>query len=258
MSGSQLDELHARVQLLGAAVQEAVATAREAKHHVEQQARTRPRSPDQPSMGTLVDERLRGFETFIIRRVREEAAQALAASSSGSAASAPTTTSSGGRRLEILLEAQRTRGAAVEQRLVHLESKLNALTADVVSQAQAEVTHRKHLAATLGAKLEARAAAEAQRAASERRGEEEEAVVQVAQHVAQALAAMHARVDEQHAELARWREQSYELMRGTVAEVVALRADNARLRDELEGVRRHLRHGDDGSDSSGVRRRGAE
>ncbi|CAG9582826.1 hypothetical protein LMJF_35_4680 [Leishmania major strain Friedlin] len=60
------------------------------------------------------------------------------------------------------------------------------------------------------------------------------------QNVTRALAAMHERVEQQHAELTRWHRQNYKLMCTMVVHVNWREEDHRQLRDELVNVRQQL------------------
>lgn len=239
----QVDELRATVRLLSAAVQEALLAAQAAQRDMRKRREDEAQARCGPSpalTAEAVQERLSAFETYIIRRVREETTRVppnsgAARSSAGPTADAP----AGSRRLEIQLEAQRTRTVALEQRLAHLEAKLNAMMADVVAQAQTDATQRRQLVATVDAKIQALTAAETE--ANSSRRAVEEADLPLLQHVLQAMAAMHARVEEQHAQLNRWHEQNYQLMLAVVAQMRHLENENAGLLREMAALRQHIR-----------------
>ncbi|TPP44725.1 hypothetical protein CGC21_7790 [Leishmania donovani] len=141
MSSSQSEEVSAAVRPLSTAVQEALQAPQDAQRQPQLQ------SPAAPA------------PYFIIRHTREESSGAFAGASGQLGARetsaaryilAPAGTGTlafcgllSAQRLEVHLDAQGTGGAAVEQRLVHLEAKLNALR-NAVAQAPAERVKQQH------------------------------------------------------------------------------------------------------------------
>ncbi|KPI90738.1 hypothetical protein ABL78_0174 [Leptomonas seymouri] len=245
------------------AVDDALRIAHEALHRVQQQQRERPHGLNEDAL----HERLCAFETFIIRRIREVTARAPApdihyvdtgkgqddanAPTASSTSGAPTTAALLGHKVELQLEAQRTRSTAMEQRLGQMESKLNALMTDVVTQSQREAAHHKQLTSMLHEQVDAELRSAVASLENFARQKEEDGRlassrappdvvdVSVMHHVATALTAMHERVEEQHLQLTQWQQQQYALMDAVVKQMNGLKSENAELRQELFRLRNH-------------------
>lgn len=243
---TQLQRVCGEVAELRSAVDEALYTAQEAIHRVQELATgelASHRGPSPPpgiSEDTL-HEHLCAFEAFIIGRVREENAEAAKTVRGAPAAPerSPSDATVAGRKVELQLEAQRTRTAAMEHRLGQLESKLNALMTDVVAQSQREAAHQRHLASMVHEHIETevRAAGLTREAAAVPSSPPPTVVaVSVVEHVTAALAAMHDRVEEQHAELVNFQQQNYALVNALVKQLDKLKGENASLRQQLHGL----------------------
>ena len=264
MNASHVNDTREDMTELRGAVNEALLIAQEALKRVQQQQRDC--SPAAPGLNEdALHEHLCAFEAFIICRVREETTRVEEAVSrhidaEKRQAEFSTTSDAGGptasaatlaRKLALQLEAQRTRGAVMEQRLGQLESKLNALMTDVVAQSQRESAYRKQLASMVQEKVDAQTRVVAASLANSLQQAQDaqsrlatpalqpSGVVDlsVIQHVTAALAAMHARVEEQHAELTRWQQQHYTLMDAVASQLNALKKENAVLRLEVSRLR---------------------
>ncbi|KAG5467608.1 hypothetical protein CUR178_01253 [Leishmania enriettii] len=252
MSSSPSNAVSTTVKIIDSALKDALKVPQDAQHQVQLQEPACWCSSSPSSAHDHLNERLQAFESFIIQRVREECARASAgvlglldARPTGAPADtpAPTVTSSqafgglmNGRRLDVQLEAQRTRSVAMEQLLTPLEAKFNALMTDMVAQAQAENSHRKQLLAAVDATLKARMSTESEAGIS--RFTVDGADLSLMETVTRALAAMHERVGEQHTELTRWQQQNYERMRMIVTQSNCLKEDNRQLHGGSDGFAR--------------------
>lgn len=255
-SGSvQLQRLRGDVANLRGAVDEALYVAQEALRGVQHLAseveeRHSGPSPSQALSEAVLEEHLQAFEAYIIGRVREETAGAAA---SGSASvvgsdrslveSHPASAASvAGRRVELQLEAQRTRSTAMEQRLGQLEAKLNALMTDVVAQSQREVAHHKQMELMVHEHVDREMrVAVASASVAPPPPPAGVADVSLLHHMTAALAAMHDRVEEQHAELVRFQQQHFALMGAVVKQLDGLKVENASLRQQVHQLQSHAR-----------------
>ncbi|KPA86578.1 hypothetical protein ABB37_00709 [Leptomonas pyrrhocoris] len=253
LSASQSKDIREDVAELRSAVAGAVQIAHKALKRVQQQQQQQQQGRSQGLGEDALHEHLCAFESFIIRRVREETASGrVAAEERHIDSNAPTAAVLLGRKIELQLEAQRTRSTTMDQRLGQLESKLNALMSDVVTQSQREAARQKQLTSIVHERVEAEMRAvvvalpngarqddDTPRRASTRTPSEV-VNVSVLQHVTAALAAMHERVEEQHVELTRWRQQHYSLMDAIVKQMSELKNENAERRQEVSRLQKHL------------------